>query len=239
MEPPSSDAPRGSFLERSASLQRLQREQREQQEQRVEASEGSAEMNPSEYETLIREERARRRPVNHPVNHPVERKVQRPGQRKSPHPTQPPSRGRESGTGLAGRRLPRSHSGSGLASARDRQRVRERNAAERARVERMLASAPLSRSLSGSPQALPGSAARGSVSLRALPSPGCPVCCSGRTASDEVYQQGTLRLWECLHCDHRWTERPSRRWAEIGASMARGAASTKTPSVRPRILRSA
>ena len=188
-------------------------------------------MSPDEYKTRIPAERAPRRPVNHPVERPV--------QRKSPHPTQPPSRSRESGTGLAGRRLPRSHSGSGLASARDRQRVRERNAAERARVERMLASAPLSGSLSGSPQALPGSAARGSASLRALPSPGCPVCSSGRTASDEVYQQGTLRLWECLHCDHRWTERPSRRWAEIGASMARGAASTKTPSVRPRILRSA
>ena len=40
-------------------------------------------------------------------------------------------------------------------------------------------------------------------------------------AADEVLHGGRLRLVECLHCDHRWTERPARRWAELGAAMGR------------------
>ena len=49
----------------------------------------------------------------------------------------------------------------------------------------------------------------------------CPVCASAKLAADEVLHGGRLRLVECLHCDHRWTERPARRWAELGAAMGR------------------
>jgi hypothetical protein len=81
--------------------------------------------------------------------------------------------------------------------------LRERNAAERARVEEALAASPspfdgrrLPRTGSGAAvHVFPGAA-------------GCPVCSSAQLASDEVFEAGgPLRLVECLHCDHRWTER--------------------------------
>ena len=77
--------------------------------------------------------------------------------------------------------------------------------------------------------------------LRALPTAqgrACPVCASGKVVSDEVVHVGgtsgarggarggakgaTLRLSECLHCDHRWTDRTRGRWSEIGLRMVGG-----------------
>jgi hypothetical protein len=117
-------------------------------------------------------------------------------------------------------RRARGRRGESLASARDRERLRERNAAERARVEKMFARAPIDlgrrarrrprRSESASP-----------VRLRSLASTDCPVCGDGRVASDEVRHQGPLQLLECLHCEHRWTERPRARRAESGPSVVR------------------
>lgn len=110
-----------------------------------------------------------------------------------------------------------------LASARDRQRLAERNARERERVEKVLATAP-------APLEAPVDWARerfGSVANASTPSvrgrtlPSCPVCGSTRVSGDEVVQLGTLRLSECLHCEHRWTQRGPDRWAELGASMHR------------------
>jgi len=102
-----------------------------------------------------------------------------------------------------------------LGSARDRQHLRERNAAERIRVERMLAESP-------------GSVGARSTTLRVVPpvaARGCPVCASTKVVSDEVAHSGrhagTLRLSECLHCDHRWTERTRGRWTELGGTMGR------------------
>ncbi|MCH8883229.1 MAG: 50S ribosomal protein L4 [SAR324 cluster bacterium] len=42
-----------------------------------------------------------------------------------------------------------------------------------------------------------------------------------KIVSDEVMHGGTLRMWECLHCEHRWTSRPKGRWVELGARMTR------------------
>ena len=113
------------------------------------------------------------------------------------------------GAAEARRRRSKRHSkssvgfGGPLSSPRDRQRLRERNAAERARVEEALAASPspfdgrrLPRTGSGAAvHVFPGAA-------------GCPVCSSAQLASDEVFEAGgPLRLVECLHCDHRWTER--------------------------------
>jgi len=130
-----------------------------------------------------------------------------------------------------------------LASARDQQRLGERNRQERARVEEMLAAAPapldspgempiestvawdstielrpnrvsfLPEFVRDSPRKSP------QESLEGLAPQGCPVCGGTRVACDEVMQLGTLRLSECLRCEHRWTERGPDRWAEIGAPM--------------------
>lgn len=148
--------------------------------------------------------------------------------------------------------------GGGLASPRDRARVRERNAAERSRVEQVLASAPFPPTPlePGTTSSVAGASSgsrypelsweKGSerspterfderdgfsplmplmprVGLRAVPDRGCPVCASAKVVSDEVMHGGTIRLSECLHCDHRWTERVGRRWSQLGATMARGA----------------
>lgn len=122
-----------------------------------------------------------------------------------------------------------------LASPRDRQAARDRNTAERARVEEMLASAPLPsdrRRARWTPPVTPTLDSPAETSrdgskasrLRALPTmpAGCPVCESTKVTSDEVARPGgSLRLSECLHCDHRWTEKPVRRFAELGGAMGR------------------
>ncbi|MBJ19003.1 MAG: hypothetical protein CL933_06200 [Deltaproteobacteria bacterium] len=143
--------------------------------------------------------------------------------------------------------------GASLGSARDRKRLRDRNAAERARVEQMLANAPSPLGSAPTPGARKGTnrhpaplrtplaAARARVSPSASRAPllqvvgprGCPVCASSKVVSDEVFQGGTMRLSECLHCDHRWTERPRGRWAELGATMSR----TRSGARRPRTNR--
>ena len=115
-----------------------------------------------------------------------------------------------------------------LASPRDRARAQARNAAERRRVEEMLASAPTHlRALTPTEPASLAEVAPVPVAAPVQPyrhaEPGCPVCASQSVTSDEVMQAGaTTRMSECLNCDHRWTRRLSRRFSERGASMARG-----------------
>jgi len=111
--------------------------------------------------------------------------------------------------------------GRGLASLRDRRRLRERDAAERARVERALATAPLpsepnpgpirarlpKRSTSRVVQlARTRPARRGSVPTPLLR---CSICAGSDVLLDEVVHDGQLlRLGQCGRCSHRWTDRP-------------------------------
>lgn len=118
----------------------------------------------------------------------------------------------------------RGRRGEALASARDRQRLRERNQAERERVERMIASVPLpserragGRASFGS-ENMPDAVSFGLHSAQAAT---CPVCSDDRIVTDEVMHGGTLRVSECLHCEHRWTQRPKGRWVELGTRMNR------------------
>ncbi len=147
--------------------------------------------------------------------------------------SEPLKRGRAK---VRGRRA-RGRRGESLASARDRQRLREREAAERQRVERMLAKVPLSPDWDPSnPEIVPhpSSKAFGQPGLRVVdaePS-ACPVCGDTRIVADEVIHLGTLRLSECLRCEHRWTERPSRRFAELGWRMAGGGHPPENRTVR-------
>jgi hypothetical protein len=104
----------------------------------------------------------------------------------------------------------------GLSSARDRARLRERYAAERARVEQALARGPL------------GLEAESEVEVEAAPRPRrraqaapigmppsaacvCRVCGGDDVAVDFVRDRGTLRLARCGRCDFIWTE----IWTEI------------------------
>jgi len=123
----------------------------------------------------------------------------------------------------------RGRRGESLASARDRLRLRERNQAERERVEGMLASVavPIERRAHSRKcrESIDIGYKRLSLGLpaglRAVQPMGCPVCGDNRTVTDEVMHGGTLRVSECLHCEHRWTQRPTARWAELGANMNR------------------
>ncbi len=137
--------------------------------------------------------------------------------------------------------------GTPLGSARDRQRLRDRNAAERVRVEQMLANTPVpqappvspdprsganlklasARSRTTAPGSIPRSTPNPAPMLHAIAGRGCPVCASSKVVSDEVFHGGTMRLSECLHCDHRWTQRSRGRWSELGATMNRGARATR------------
>ncbi len=112
--------------------------------------------------------------------------------------------------------------GARLASARDRQRLRERHAEERERVEKMLVSVPDPiEPPSGWAKSSDASGRRTLPTRNALARVGCPVCGATQIVSDEVMQLGTLRLSECSRCDHRWTQRSRDRWAEVGATMSR------------------
>ena len=117
-------------------------------------------------------------------------------------------------------RRARGRRGEQLTSARDRQRLREREAAERDRVERMLANTPVSPDRRRGLRA-PGGAFK-QAGLRIVEPTTCPICGDARVVTDEVMHCGTLRLAECLQCEHRWTERPERRWVELGARMNGG-----------------
>ena len=133
----------------------------------------------------------------------------------------------------------RGRRGEGLASARDRQGLRERNKAERERVEGMIASLeiPVERRADGREsrvlEYMPDSIQLGhghglghrpgpGHGLRAMQPASCPVCGDGGIVTDEVMHGGTLRVSECLHCEHRWTRRPKGRWVELGTTMSRG-----------------
>ena len=80
----------------------------------------------------------------------------------------------------------------GLSSARDRARLREREQAERARVERVLARGP--RGLERRRRERDEAAV-------------CRICGGHEVAQDEVRERGVFRLARCLRCEHRWTER--------------------------------
>jgi hypothetical protein len=118
----------------------------------------------------------------------------------------------------------RGRRGESLTSARDRKRLHERNLAERARVEGMLANvaAPIERRNHRREwvKEEPAFLAR-QTWLRQVEPLGCPVCGDDRIVTDEVMHGGTLRMSECLHCDHRWTDRPKAQWVELGARMNR------------------
>ena len=137
----------------------------------------------------------------------------------------------------------RGRRGESLASARDRKRLRERNTQERERVEGMIDSMAVpverrtrrreslvaectTRSLPSGHH--PGVHAGVRADIRAVQPVICAVCGDGRIVTDEVMHGGNLRVSECLHCEHRWTERPKGRWVELGARMNRDA--------RPRAL---
>jgi hypothetical protein len=100
----------------------------------------------------------------------------------------------------------------GLASARDRVRLREREAAERVRVERVLARGPRDVERRRADR----DSASGPASISASACGVCGVCGSGDVFEDEVGEglrlgQG-LRLAWCRRCDHRWTERLAVRF---------------------------
>ena len=122
----------------------------------------------------------------------------------------------------------RSRKGYALASARDRTRLRERSVAERDRVEKMLATAPLPDDRRGNTRDPHGNReelrhldfGRAVGRTAGLPCT-CPVCGDSRIVTDEVIHGGTLSMSECLHCDHRWTARPKARWVDLGARMNR------------------
>ena len=137
-------------------------------------------------------------------------------QTHSPHTSHRPQAGFARSKPAVGRRAV-GRRGESLASPRDRQRLRERNRAERARVEGMLATEPIPVERRGQRRAL---------SAAAQPfhdSSTCPVCGDGRVVMDEVIHVGTLKMSECLHCEHRWTERPGQRWVALGNRMGRSA----------------
>ena len=101
---------------------------------------------------------------------------------------------------------------SGLSSARDRARLREREVAERGRVERVLARGPRDverRRADRDPASHAASISTSSTSV-------CGVCGSGEVFEDEVgegFRLGPgLRLAWCRRCDHRWTERLAIRF---------------------------
>jgi len=130
----------------------------------------------------------------------------------------------------------RGRKGHGLASARDRSRLREADLAERARVEKMLSTVAIpddrrsddrdsnaeheTRGLDFESRAhhFPNPDPNPNQSTSLWPRH-CPVCGDARIVTDEVLHGGTLSMSECLHCDHRWTERPKARWVELGTRM--------------------
>jgi hypothetical protein len=122
--------------------------------------------------------------------------------------------------------------GHGLASTRDRERLRENHRAERARVEKMLATAPLSGDRRNScrvsldryeePTRSAVVPLGGPIGLGSQHMACCPICGDDRIVTDEVIHAGTLSMSECLHCDHRWTRRLGARWIDLGARMNRG-----------------
>jgi len=88
-----------------------------------------------------------------------------------------------------------------LASARDRARLRQREEAERARVERVLARGPREVERRGSERDV-------------APGVACRVCGEAQICVDDVGEgpgQG-LRLARCRRCDFRWTERVTIRF---------------------------
>jgi hypothetical protein len=113
-------------------------------------------------------------------------------------------------TGFRGETADRGPRVCGLSSARDRARLREREAAERARVEQVLARGPIGRELED----------EGAVRSRrqavapCAPACICQVCGGSDIAVDVVRDRGTWRLARCARCDFIWTERARSSWGE-------------------------
>lgn len=97
--------------------------------------------------------------------------------------------------------------GGSLGSARDRQRVQARNAAERVRVERALAEAPpVGHAVGAAPLDVASPAVSPVPARPWVAEQACPVCRSTKLVRDEVFTSGAvIALVECLHCDHRFT----------------------------------
>ncbi len=109
----------------------------------------------------------------------------------------------------------------GLSSARDRARLREREQAERARVEKVLARGPrdLERRRRDREDAVAVAAARPDAIAAARPAARgsraavcCRVCGGHEVVQDEVSDRGVFCLAQCLRCEHRWTERGAERF---------------------------
>jgi len=139
----------------------------------------------------------------------------------------------EVGTGFGAKRAagvgPRT-----LASARDRARLRERESAERARVEQVLARGPLGPQVRDEEPSRARPASRARVAPRAAAPCVCRLCGGGDVALDFVFDRGTWQLARCGRCDFIWTERAAARPAEareaaIGRSAERFAPRTRRP----------
>ncbi len=121
----------------------------------------------------------------------------------------------------------------GLGSARDRARLREREAAERARVERVLARGPREAERRreeriDSPQGAQAIAAAPARTEGAPPIPtridaatmratACGLCGGRDVVEDEVgggRGGGPILLGRCRRCDHRWTDLWTERSSE-------------------------
>jgi hypothetical protein len=108
--------------------------------------------------------------------------------------------------------------GQGLASGRDRARLRERELAERARVERVLARGPREGERRKTDRDEPARATdlrsdadlASSVATRVGCS--CRVCGGREIVEDEVFDRGAWRVARCLRCEHRSMERIAVRF---------------------------
>lgn len=118
----------------------------------------------------------------------------------------------------------------GLGSARDRERLRERVLAERARVEQVLARGPREvprrRASREAPRPLEGPVGSANASMQnAVRFPagagakrGCGLCGGSDIFEDKVEdevgggREDVLLLGRCRRCDHRWTHRMAARF---------------------------
>ncbi|MFO0691032.1 MAG: hypothetical protein U0900_20205 [Myxococcota bacterium] len=134
----------------------------------------------------------------------------------------------------------------GLSSARDRARLREREQAERARVEQVLARGPMGpeREHSAPPRAC-ARARRARVAAPAVAACVCRVCGGDDIALDFVRDRGTWRLARCGRCDFMWTDRCAETGVERRGELQRERSTGLGPEpaggtwTEPRVIRCA